>query len=132
MGKRNTGTTIRFYPDEKYFDSNKFVLRRCNIPCTPRQYCVQVLINFHDEKSGASESWQYTGGLGDYLLETLTNEKTTNRAFHPSMEKDKVADWAVIWLPDMDRVNESYANLIPTIQGGTHVNGFRSGLYEAM
>ena len=136
VGKRNTGTTIRFYPDEKYFDSNKFAPTSLQHALHAKAVlCSGVLIHFHDEKSGTSESWQYTGGLGDYLLETLTNvAKLPTEPFTGSVKNDnKIADWAVIWLPeDSDMVTESYANLIPTIQGGTHVNGFRGGLYEAL
>jgi len=136
VGKHNTGTTIRFYPDEKYFDSAKFSIKKLKHALRAKAVlCPGLLIDFRDEKTGETESWKYTGGLNDYLLEALVGEeKLPIELFSGAVNTDNEAvDWAVTWLPDGgELVTESYVNLIPTIQGGTHVNGFRSGLAEAM
>lgn len=136
VSKRNTGTTIHFYPDEKYFDSVKFSIKSLKYLLRAKAVlCPGLLIDFRDEKTGESESWQYTSGLNDYLLETLTNEEKlpTEPFTHSVSANNEAVDWAVTWLPEGgELVNESYVNLIPTVQGGTHVNGFRTGLCDAM
>ena len=136
VGKRNTGTMIHFYPDEKYFDSVKFSIKQLKHALRAKAVlCPGLLIDFRDEKSGESESWKYTGGLSDYLLEALVGEeKLPSEPFAGTVNaNDEAVDWTVTWLPDGgELVTESYVNLIPTIQGGTHVNGFRTGLADAV
>ena len=136
VSRHNTGTTIHFYPDEKYFDSIKFSIKQLKHALRAKAVlCPGLLIDFRDEKTGESESWKYTGGLNDYLLEALVNEeKLPTEPFAGAVSTDNEAvDWAVVWLPEGGEVvSESYVNLIPTAQGGTHVNGFRTGLADAM
>ncbi|MFL0800617.1 MAG: DNA topoisomerase IV subunit B [Agarilytica sp.] len=135
-GKRNTGTSVRFLPDPQYFDSNKFsVPRMRHVLRAKAVLCPGLEMVFTDEQSGETDTWYYEDGLKDYLIaatqgwETLPAEPFIG-AFKGSSE---AADWAVQWLPEGGEiVQESYVNLIPTAQGGTHVNGLRTGLLDAM
>ena len=134
-GKRNTGTTVRFWPDARYFDSFKFsVLRLKHVLRAKAVLCPGLKVTFQ-ESGGETETWHYQDGLKDYLQGAVTGyELLPPEAFTGSLKGQKEAvDWAVIWLPEGgELVTESYVNLIPTAQGGTHVNGLRSGLLEAM
>ena len=135
-GKRNTGTRIRFLPDAGYFDSAKFSLSRMrHVLRAKAVLCPGLKVTFKDEASGEKHEWFYEDGLQDYMLastkgwETLPAEPFIG-SFAGSNEG---ADWAVQWLPEGGELTtESYVNLIPTAQGGTHVNGLRTGLLEAM
>jgi topoisomerase-4 subunit B len=92
-------------------------------------------INFLDEASGEKVEWLYEDGLQDYLVEAIGDvDRLPDEPFVGSMSGEtESADWAVIWLPDGgEGVAESYVNLIPTTQGGTHVNGLRTGLTDAV
>jgi topoisomerase-4 subunit B len=136
VGRNNTGTTVRFWPDPGYFDSAeialpklKHVLKAKAVLCPGREMRLTV------EKSGEKETWLYAGGLEQYLRESLVNaEWLPDEPFTGSVEGEREGvDWAVVWRVDGgSRVEESYVNLIPTLQGGTHVNGFRLGLTEAI
>jgi len=136
VGKKNTGTTIRFWPDPKYFDSPAFSLPRLkHILRAKAVLCPGLRVKFFVEKTGDKEEWFYEAGLADYLKEALQGFRLLpEEPFTGSMQGEKEAvDWAVTWLPEGgEPVAESYVNLIPTAQGGTHVNGFRSGLTEAI
>jgi topoisomerase IV subunit B len=136
VGKNNTGTTIRFWPDEKYFDSPKFSLPRLkHLLRAKAVLCPGLEVKLHQEASGETDKWQYVGGLGDYLKEALQGVAAIPaEPFTGSVQGGtEAADWALTWLPDGgEPVAESYVNLIPTVQGGTHVNGFRAGLTEAL
>ncbi len=136
VGQRNTGTTVRFWPDAKFFDSDRF-----SVPDLKRVLkakavlCAGLRVSFENEATGEKEAWFYTGHLGEYLLEQLGRserlpaEPITGK--HAS-EQD-VVEWALAWTPDESpAVTESYVNLIPTSAGGTHVNGLRSGIVEAV
>ena len=135
-GKRNTGTEVRFWPDGKYFDSAKFSVRRLkHVLRAKAVLCPGLKVRFSDETGEESEEWYYEDGLPDYLasntreLETLPKEPFVG---HYSGNTEAV-DWAVQWLPEGgELLAESYVNLIPTPLGGTHVNGLRSGLLDAM
>lgn len=135
-GKRNTGTEVRFWPDGKYFDSAKFSVRRLkHVLRAKAVLCPGLKVRFSDETGEESEEWYYEDGLPDYLasntreLETLPKEPFVG---HYSGNTEAV-DWAVQWLPEgVELLAESYVNLIPTPLGGTHVNGLRSGLLDAM
>src|SRR5690606_27384142 len=136
VGKRNTGTIIRFWPNEKYFDSpNISVSRLRHLLRAKAVLCPGLEVTLVDEKAGETETWQFADGLTEYLLDATRGwdrvpEVPFTGAFSAETE---AADWAVLWLPDAgELVTESYVNLIPTAQGGTHVNGLRSGLLEAM
>ncbi|MFO1409456.1 MAG: DNA topoisomerase IV subunit B [Steroidobacteraceae bacterium] len=136
VGQRNTGTTVRFWPDPKFFDTDRF-----SVPDLKRVLkakavlCAGLKVGFENEATGEKEEWFYTGHLGEYLLEQLGQcgrlpaEPITGK--HAS-EQD-VVEWALAWTPDdAPAVAESYVNLIPTSAGGTHVNGLRSGIVEAV
>lgn len=135
-GKRNTGTSLRFMADPKYFDSPKYsVTRLSHLLRAKAVLCPGLHVKFTDQNSGHVQEWHFEDGLKDYLLSanrgwTLLPEEP----FIGVMSADTEAvDWAVQWLPEGgELITESYVNLIPTAQGGTHVNGLRSGLLEAM
>ena len=135
-GQRNTGTTVRFWPDAKYFDSAKFSLPKLkHLLRAKAVLCSGLQVNFKDENTSESESWFFEDGLKDYLLESTQGFDTLPiEGFLGSMAgSTEAVDWAVQWLPNGgDLVEESYVNLIPTSQGGTHVNGLRTGLLEAI
>lgn len=134
--KRDTGTTVRFLPDAKYFDSAKFSVSRLHHVLRAKAVlCPGLHVEFEDLGTNETVSWYYEDGLKDYLVATTKNAETLpNDPFVGSMVgKTEAADWAVQWLPEGgDQIAESYVNLIPTAQGGTHVNGLRTGLLEAM
>ncbi len=136
VGKRNTGTTIRFWPDGKYFDSPKFSLSRLkHILKAKAVLCPGLTISFSDEASGEEEQWYYEDGLKDYLTSSLNeSELIPAEAFIGNMEgNEEAVSWALAWVPESDQsIAESYVNLVPTTQGGTHVNGLRTGLTEAI
>jgi topoisomerase-4 subunit B len=134
--KRETGTSVRFWPDEKYFDTAKFALASLKLTLRAKAVlCSGLTVTFTDEKTGETLTWCYEDGLQAYLLDHLTAyEKLPAEPLIGSFsaESEKV-DWAITWLPNGEEgITESYVNLIPTAQGGTHVNGLRSGLIDAM
>ncbi|HEX9161844.1 MAG TPA: ATP-binding protein, partial [Thermoanaerobaculia bacterium] len=136
VGKRNTGTTVRFWPDETFFDTTKFNVPRLKHVMRAKAVLAPGLrMRFISEVDRAeSEEWFYEDGLTDYLTSELAGATTVPEKPFVGHFKghDHEVDWAVLWLPeDTDVVTESYVNLIPTTQGGTHVNGFRTGLTEA-
>lgn len=135
-GKRNTGTSVHFLPDPQYFDSFKFSISRLrHVLRAKAVLCPGLKISFTDEQSGEKDNWYYEDGLKDYLLSSTQGWETLPQApFVGSFSgAHEAADWAVQWLPEGGEITqESYVNLIPTAQGGTHVNGLRTGLMEAM
>ena len=135
-GKRNTGTSVRFLPNSKYFDSPKFSVSRLrHILRAKAVLCPGLRVVFNDEISGETDEWYYEDGLKDYLTsQTQGWESLPDDPFTGTFSaRNEAVDWAVQWLPEGgDLVQESYVNLIPTAQGGTHVNGLRTGLLEAM
>jgi len=135
-GQRNTGTELRFLPDPKYFDTVKYSVSRLrHVLRAKAVLCAGLTVNFTDENSGQTESWCYEDGLADYLQGTTTGwEVLPITPFTGSYSSESEAvDWALQWLPDGGELTqESYVNLIPTTQGGTHVNGLRTGLLEAL
>ncbi len=136
VGKKNTGTTIRFWPDEQYFDSPNFSLPRLrHVLRAKAVLCPGLRVKFFVEKTSESDEWYYEDGLADYLKETLIGYPLLPPdPFVGSLQGEHEAvDWAVIWLPEGgEALTESYVNLIPTPQGGTHVNGLRTGLTDAI
>jgi topoisomerase-4 subunit B len=136
-GKRNTGTSVHFWPDPQYFDSAKFsVTKLLHVLRAKAVLCPGLRIKFDNRISKESEEWYYEDGLKDYLYQSLSDYVTLpeNEPFVGSLAGNhEAADWAVMWLPEGgEMVTESYVNLIPTAQGGTHVNGLRQGLLESM
>lgn len=137
VGKRNTGTTVTFWPDASYFDTGKFsVASLRHVLRAKAVLCPGLTIQFVDEIKGDKQTWFYEDGLTDYLKSALADWPLLpeNEPFKGSFSAEAEAvDWAVYWLPEGgDLVTESYVNLIPTAQGGTHVNGLRTGMLEAM
>jgi len=136
VAKKDTGTKVYFMPEAKYFDSARFSVSRLkHVLKAKAVLCPGLHMVFHDESTGETEEWCYAGGLTDYLLDCLQQrEIIPAEPFAGSMQGDKEeVDWAVCWLSDgAELINESYVNLIPTAQGGTHVNGLRTGLLEAL
>ena len=135
VGKRNTGTRLRFWPDPKYFDTPKFGLRALrHLLRAKAVLCPGLTVTLFDEASGERDEWHYADGLRDYLAGELTGrEPLPPELFLGRLKKDtEMVDWAVAWIPDGELVQESYVNLIPTPQHGTHVNGLRSGFTNAL
>ena len=136
VGQKNTGTTLRFWPDPKYFDSPRFSTRQLrHVLRAKAVLCPGLMVRFTEEESGETLEWCYEDGLQDYLLDALSGfEILPQTPFIGSMQATReAADWAVLWLPEGgEAVTESYVNLIPTAQGGTHVNGLRTGLTDAV
>ena len=135
-GQRNTGTILRFWPNAIYFDSIKFSVSRLrHVLRAKAVLCGGLTVSFHDENTNDSEEWYYEDGLKDYLAGALHGwEVLPAEPFIGIFAAENEAvDWAVQWMPEGgELVQESYVNLIPTPQGGTHVNGMRTGLLEAM
>ena len=137
VGKRNTGTRVAFQPKEKYFDSLtlsfsrlRHLLRAKAVLCPG----LKVTLKVENEKKH-NDVWQYEDGLRTYLNESLSGAETIpDQPFmHTTESDDEAVEWAVKWVLDKgELVTESYVNLIPTPQGGTHVNGLRTGLIEAL
>jgi len=140
VGKRNTGTRLRFWPDPKYFDSPKFNLRALrHLLRAKAVLCPGLTVRLHDEASGEGDEWRYDDGLRAYLSSELQKgglakaELLPPELFTGSLQKEtEIVDWALAWVPDGDLVQESYVNLIPTAQHGTHVNGLRTGCTDAL
>ncbi|MFZ7136023.1 DNA topoisomerase IV subunit B [Avibacterium avium] len=135
-GRRTTGTTVHFKPNPKYFDSPNFSVSRLrHLLRAKAVLCSGLEIRFIDKINGTEDVWLYQDGLSDYLTESVEDYTTLPASpFVGNFETEKeTASWALIWLPEGgDLLGESYVNLIPTIQGGTHVNGLRQGLLDAM
>jgi topoisomerase-4 subunit B len=139
VGRRNTGTTLRFWPDEKFFDTPKINVPRLKHVMRAKAVLAPGLrLRFISESDPSeSEEWYYENGLPAYLMSELAGLATIPEMPYVGTFKgsNEEVDWAVVWLPEADPsdlVTESYVNLIPTAQGGTHVNGFRTGLTEAI
>ncbi|MFH1154810.1 MAG: DNA topoisomerase IV subunit B [Pseudomonadota bacterium] len=135
-GAKTTGTCLRFYPDTSYFDRGTFSVKTLVHALKAKAVlCPGLVITFVDESSGESMSWQFENGLRDYLSEEMKDEA---RVFDAPFTGDCPTDdgavsWAVNWTEEKrDNPCESYVNLIPTPLGGTHVNGFRSGLLDSI
>jgi topoisomerase IV subunit B len=135
-GKRNTGTEIRFLPDPQYFDTVKFSLSRLvHVLRAKAVLCAGLQMELKNEVSGETESWCYEDGLSDYLTSATCDWEVIpmTPVTGSSAAATEAVDWAVQWLPEGGEITqESYVNLIPTVLGGTHVNGFRTGLLEAI
>ncbi|MDH3811572.1 MAG: DNA topoisomerase IV subunit B [Gammaproteobacteria bacterium] len=136
VGKANTGTTIRFWPDEQYFDTTKISVKSLKHALRAKAVlCPGLKVSLKVEKPKETFEWQYEGGLEQYLLEAIGGGETLPaEPFSGSLKGNNEAiDWALVWTTDGGpSVTESYVNLIPTPQGGTHVNGLRTGLTNAL
>ncbi|MBV8854104.1 MAG: type IIA DNA topoisomerase subunit B, partial [Sinobacteraceae bacterium] len=136
VGQRNTGTTVRFWPDPQFFDSDKFSIAPLKHTLKAKAVlCPGLRITFTNEPTGEKDEWFFTGDLGAYLLEELgkTDTLPAEPIVSPAAEQNAAVSYALLWAPDAPlTVAESYVNLIPTIEGGTHVNGLRSGVAQAL
>ena len=135
VGKQNTGTTIRFWPDPQYFDSPKISVSRLKHALRAKAVlCPGLLVKLNVKKPKETVEWQYTGGLEEYLLEAVgTVEHLPAEPFSGNLAgKHEGVEWALVWTAEAGEVGESYVNLIPTPQDGTHVNGMRTGLTNAL
>src|SRR5690606_27020376 len=136
VAKNQTGTTVRFWPDPGYFDNPTFSITRLKQVLRAKAVlCPGLEVVLNVEKPEEHHRWQYSAGLEQYLKECLEGaEWLPAEPFSASLEgKREAVEWAVVWRTDGDTpVTESYVNLVPTMQGGTHVNGLRGGLTEAM
>ena len=136
VGKKNTGTKVTFLPDPQYFDNVKFSVSQLMAALKAKAVLSPGLkISFKDKESGKSETWCFVDGLAAYLA---SSNKGGDLIPAEPFEGEHVNDeggltWALQWVQGIsDPISESYVNLIPTTQGGTHVNGLRSGLTEAL
>ncbi|MFC5525609.1 DNA topoisomerase IV subunit B [Rhodanobacter ginsengisoli] len=133
--KKRTGTTLHFWPEAKYFDSPKISLGKLkHLLRAKAVLCAGLNMKLTDEASGEVIEWHYEDGLRDYLRGELDGvEALPNELFVHHMARDvEGLEVALAWLPEGELVQESYVNLIPTAQGGTHVNGLRTGLTTAI
>lgn len=135
VGRKNTGTRVRFWADPKYFDSPKFSVRALrHLLRAKAVLCPGLTVTLLDEATGERDQWLFEDGLRDYLKgELAERELLPPELFVGALKKDtETVDWAVAWVVDGELVQESYVNLIPTAQHGTHVNGLRTGFTDAL
>jgi len=136
VGKTNTGTTIRFWPDEKYFDGSQIKIKDLKHNLRAKAVlCPGLKIKFHDEATNDKQEWIYKDGANEYLSEVLGDTPCVpiNPFFGKSQNDTQEIEWSLTWpQDDHEGIQESYVNLIPTKAGGTHVTGFRSGLSESV
>ena len=136
VAKRATGTTVRFWPEAKYFDSPKFALKALKHNLKAKAVLAAGLKIIYDDKINNEKiEWQFENGLVDYLMDELQDrEILPDPAFVSSGQAERAAcEFAICWnVEGGEQIQESYVNLIPTAQGGTHVNGLRSGVTEAL
>ena len=136
VGQRNTGTTLRFWPDGKFFDSEKFSVPQLRHTLKAKAVlCPGLRVSFTQESSGERDEWFFTGDLGAYLADELgKTERLPNEPIVGKREQDQDAvEYALVWAPGSEvAIAESYVNLIPTPEGGTHVNGLRAGVAAAV
>ena len=136
VGKRNTGTTLRFWPDPVYFDSVSVARAKLkHLLRAKAVLCPGLTVRLDDEANKEKTEWHYEDGISTYLSSMLAGvELLPVEPFTGSMQgNNEQVDWAVHWLPEPgELITESYVNLVPTTQGGTHVSGLRQGLLEAL
>ncbi|OGT41077.1 MAG: DNA topoisomerase IV subunit B [Gammaproteobacteria bacterium RIFCSPHIGHO2_12_FULL_40_19] len=134
--KGETGTSVHFWPNDKYFDSVRFATSKLKHTLRAKAVlCPGLQVTFTDKNTNETLEWYYENGMSHYLEEALEKaEHIPDEPFLGSFASEREAvDWAITWVIDSDKmVNESYVNLIPTPLGGTHVSGFRVGLSEAL
>ena len=135
--KSKSGTRVRFWPDPKYFETPKFLLPKLKHALRAKAVlCPGLKMSLLDEATKEAVSWEYENGLTDYMMESLKGQtRVPTQPFTGKLQGEREeAEWALLWVPepDEDLIQEAYVNLIPTVQGGTHVNGLRTGLTEAI
>ncbi|MCS5707536.1 DNA topoisomerase IV subunit B [Candidatus Berkiella cookevillensis] len=135
---KETGTRVQFWPNEQYFDTVKFLASKLeHILKAKAVLCAGLTIHFIQEETASHQTWHYADGMEAYLEEACQHENRMPASPFTGTFKseEEEAMWAVLWMPpgsNIEGVTESYVNLIPTALGGTHVNGLRMGLLDAM
>jgi topoisomerase-4 subunit B len=136
ISPRQTGTTLRFWPDPRYFEMPRFSVAPLKHGLRAKAVlCPGLKVSFFDEAADERSTWRYEGGLGNYLREFLGMAAVLpDPPFTGKLSSEhEAAEWALAWVPEGgELLNESYVNLVPTVQGGTHVNGLRAGLTDAL
>ena len=136
VGKKNTGTKVTFLADPSFFDSVKISANQLILALKAKAVlCPGLTISFKDEASGKKESWCFLEGLAAYLVNSNKGgELIPTEPFEGEhMTEEGGMTWAIQWVQGIENpISDSYVNLIPTPQGGTHVNGLRSGLTDAL
>lgn len=136
VGQKNTGTSLRFWPDSQYFDVIKFSVKKLvHILRAKAVLCSGLKITFKNEQDDTEQTWFYEDGLKDYLESAIEGyECLPSTPFVAKFDNEQGSlECALAWLPEGgESILESYVNLIPTIQGGTHVNGLRTGVTDAL
>lgn len=139
QNKRKRGTRVQFWVDARYFDSAKFNTKALKQNLKAKAVLAAGLsVQFINQIDGDNETWQFSDGLAQYLSEQLADTETTPTppyvfGYQAKADERASLDVALCWLVESGTpVQESYVNLIPTAQGGTHVNGLRTGLLEAL
>ncbi|WP_454785253.1 DNA topoisomerase IV subunit B [Legionella sp. WA2024007413] len=134
--KRDTGTIIRFWPNPKYFDTTRISVKHLtHVLRAKAVLCTGLSMTFINKATNEEMHWCFEQGLIDYLNQSLPDgDYLPEEPFIGEFKSDEATvDWALVWSNgSISGFSESYVNLIPTIQGGTHVNGLRSGLFDAM
>ncbi len=134
--KSRTGTTVRFWPDPQYFDTDKYAIPKLKQVLRAKAVlCPRLRVSLHQEATGETDEWVYTGGLHEYLAEQLgRGQWLPAETFYGKRDVDGgTIEWAFAWVVEgAQPVAESYVNLIPTTEGGTHVNGLRAGACDAV
>ena len=137
VGARNTGTTITFKPNDKYFESDQIKIKELkHVLKAKAVLCPGLTIDFHHEKKAEKIKWFFEDGLKSYLedssmgLDLILNDSIVSSKDSKNQEVDFVINWTSKAIKN--KLDETYVNLIPTAQGGSHLNGFKSGLLEAM
>lgn len=133
--KKDTGTTIRFWPTAHYFDTNRVAIKQLmHVLRAKAVLCSGLSMTFINQSTKETTHWCYEHGLLDYLRQSLAEDYLPQEPFTGEYKsQDVVVEWALAWSQNNNAsLSESYVNLIPTIQGGTHVNGLRSGLFDAL
>src|SRR4051794_11241832 len=139
-GDRRQGTTVRAWPDPKYFESTQLPLAElAHLLRSKAVLMPGVTVSLVNEKTRDNQSWQYKGGLRDYLMQTLSGDPVIplfeGEGFaqnNDNFAEGEGAQWCVAFTEDGQPVRESYVNLIPTSAGGTHESGLRDGLFNAV
>lgn len=132
----SSGTIVKFWPDEQYFDTPKILASKLKKLLQAKAVlCPGLLVTFYEVSSNEEDKWQYANGLAEYLRENLrSKEILPAEPFAGAMQgNDEEVSWIIAWTPEItDSFQESYVNLVPTPLGGTHVNGLRTGVLEAI
>ena len=137
VGPRNTGTKIKFKPNAQYFETIEINNKQLkHLLKAKAVLCPGLTIDFFDEKKKEKIKWFFEDGLKSYLEETSseTNLLLDESILTSKKSKEHEVEFVINWSdkPSKSKLDETYVNLIPTSQGGSHLNGFKSGLLDSM